>query len=61
MSNRHLTGNVDSLLRIDPQADHWQLEVKPMEIRAQVAAAEAYYIKMLQPSLNIQQPNAGVC
>ena len=60
MSDRQLTGNVDPLLRSDPQANHWQLQVEPME-RAQVAAAEAYSIKKLQPSLNIQQPHAGVC
>ena len=60
MSDRQLTGNVDSLLRIDPQANHWQLEVLPKK-RAEVAAAEGYWIKKLQPSLNIQQPHAGVC
>ena len=60
MSDRHLTGNVDSLLRCDPQANNWQLQVLPME-KDQVAAAEGICIRELQPSLNIQQPHAGTC
>ena len=59
MSNRRLTGNVDSLLRKDPQANNWHLKVLPME-QSQVAAAEGIYIRELKPSLNIQQPHAGL-
>lgn len=59
MSDRRLTGNVDSLLRIDPQADHWHLQVVPLN-KTWVAAAEGICIRELQPSLNIQQPHAGL-
>ena len=59
MSNQQLTGNVDSLLRKDPQANHWDLEVLPME-QSQVAAAKRISIRKLKPSLNIQQPHAGL-
>ena len=39
MSDRKLTGNVDALLRADPDANNWLLEVLPIE-KDQVAAAE---------------------
>ena len=61
MSDRHLTGNVDSLLRRDPQANNWRLRVRPMENADQVAAAEGNWIREQRPSLNIQQPHAGSC
>ena len=56
MSNRRLTGNVDSLLRTDPQESHWRLDVLPLA-QSQVANAEGIYIRELKPSLNVQQPN----
>ena len=56
MSTRELTGDVDPLLRQHPHASNWHLIVEPLE-KAQVDHAEAYYINLLQPSLNIQQPD----
>ena len=56
MSNRRLTGNVDSLLRTDPQASHWRLDLLPL-VQSQVATAEGIYIRELKPSLNVQQPH----
>ena len=54
-SHRKLTGDVDPLLRSDPQESNWGLAVYPME-KDEVAEAEAIVIKKLQPSLNKQQP-----
>lgn len=59
MSNRQLTGNVDSLLRADPQASNWGLAILPLE-KSQVADAEGIYIRDLKPNLNIQQPRIGL-
>jgi len=56
-SDRQLTGKVDRLLRYDSQADNWTLQIRPMEKAEVVAKAEEYYIRRLQPSLNVQQPN----
>jgi len=58
-SDRQLTGKVDELLRNDPKADNWGLKILPMENPYEVAKAEAIYIKKLEPSLNVQQPNVN--
>ena len=58
INHRKLTGEVDPLLRSDPQTSCWGLKVYPME-KDQVAEAEAIAIRKLQPSLNIQQPQGG--
>ena len=58
MSNQQPTSNVDSLLRNDPQASHWNLEVLPME-QSQVTAGVGISIRELKPSLNVQQPHKG--
>ena len=59
MHDRKPTGNVNSLLRADPKADNWLLEVLPIK-KDWVAAAEGFYIKILQPSLNVQQPYTDI-
>lgn len=56
MSNRELTGNVDRLLRMKPEASNWDLKIFPMP-KDKVADTEACYIRVLQPRLNVQQPH----
>ena len=55
MSDRKLTGNFDPFLRQNPFIGDWMLIIWPME-QNRVAEAEKVAIRMLQPTLNVQQP-----
>ena len=50
-----LTGEVDPLLRMHPQAHKWSLKVLPLR-EDDVDVVEAALIKMMEPNLNTQQP-----
>lgn len=58
-SDRPLTGNVDRLLREHPNAKEWDINVFPLD-EDKVGGAEAICIRKLKPSLNVQQPQAGL-
>ena len=55
MSDRKLIGNFDPFLRQNPFIGDWMLIIWPME-QNRVAEAEKVAIRMLQPTLNVQQP-----
>ena len=55
MSDRKLHGNFDPFLRQNPFMGDWMLIIWPME-QYRVAEAEKVAIRMLRPTLNVQQP-----